>query len=111
MLSLQQRERRQAWVLLAPMIIVMFLLTAWPLARTLWLSFTDTALVGNGDATNYLWLDNYGLGSGGGSRLASRTALVYSDRLLMVTSGRPYLKRIISPCSVTRRPPFRLPGG
>lgn len=26
---------------------------------TLWLSFTDTALVGNGDATNYLWLDNY----------------------------------------------------
>lgn len=59
MLSLQQRERRQAWVLLAPMLIVMFLLTAWPLARTLWLSFTDTALVGNGDATNYLWLDNY----------------------------------------------------
>lgn len=54
MLSLQQRERRQAWVLLAPMLIVMFLLTAWPLARTLWLSFTDTALVGNGDATNYL---------------------------------------------------------
>ncbi len=30
-----------------------------PLARTLWLSFTDTALVGNGDVTNYLWLDNY----------------------------------------------------
>ena len=59
MLSLQQREQRQAWVLLAPMLIVMFLLTAWPLARTLWLSFTDTALVGNGDVTNYLWLDNY----------------------------------------------------
>ncbi|MNZ77048.1 hypothetical protein D3C78_955730 [compost metagenome] len=36
---------------------------------------------------------------------------MYSARLLMVTSGRPNLKRIISPCSVTRRPPFRLPGG
>ncbi len=33
MLSLQQRERRQAWVLLAPMLVAMFLLTAWPLAR------------------------------------------------------------------------------
>lgn len=50
-------------------------------------------------------------GSGGGSRLASRIAPVYSDRLLTVISGRPYLKRIISPCSVTRRPPFRLHGG
>lgn len=59
MLSLQQRERRQAWVLLAPMLVAMFLLTAWPLARTLWLSFTDTALVGNGEATNYVWLENY----------------------------------------------------
>ena len=40
MLSLQRREHRQAWVLLAPMLIAMFILTAWPLARTLWLSFT-----------------------------------------------------------------------
>lgn len=39
MLSLQRREHRQAWVLLAPMLIAMFILTAWPLARTLWLSF------------------------------------------------------------------------
>ena len=48
MLSLPQRERRQAWVLLAPMLLMMLLLTAWPLARTLWLSFTDAALVGDG---------------------------------------------------------------
>ncbi|VDR26563.1 Uncharacterised protein [Raoultella terrigena] len=61
MLSLQQRERRQAWVLLAPMLVAMFLLTAWPLARTLWLSFTDTALVGNGEATNYVWLEKLSL--------------------------------------------------
>ncbi|MDR6294798.1 ABC-type sugar transport system permease subunit [Pantoea dispersa] len=39
MLSLRQREQRQAWVLLAPMLLVMLLLTAWPLLRTIWLSF------------------------------------------------------------------------
>ena len=59
MLSLQRREHRQAWVLLAPMLIAMFILTAWPLARTLWLSFTDTALAGSGEVTHYVWLDNY----------------------------------------------------
>ena len=59
MLSLQRREQRQAWVLLAPMLIAMFILTAWPLARTLWLSFTDTALAGSGEVTHYVWLDNY----------------------------------------------------
>lgn len=59
MLSLQQREHRQAWGLLAPMLIVMFLLTAWPLGRTLWLSFTDAALVGSGGALNYVGVDNY----------------------------------------------------
>lgn len=26
---------------------------------TLWLSFTDTALAGSGEATHYVWLDNY----------------------------------------------------
>jgi multiple sugar transport system permease protein len=41
------------------MLIAMFILTAWPLARTLWLSFTDTALAGSGEATHYVWLDNY----------------------------------------------------
>ncbi len=59
MLSLQQREHRQAWGLLAPMLIVMFLLTAWPLGRTLWLSFTDATLVGSGGALNYVGVDNY----------------------------------------------------
>jgi len=61
MLSLPQREHRQAWVLLAPMLVMMFLLTAWPLGRTLWLSFTDAALIDNGAIpanvgfTNYLY--------------------------------------------------------
>ncbi|QKJ88883.1 multiple sugar transport system permease protein [Paramixta manurensis] len=59
MLSLQQREHRQAWVLLAPMLVVMFLLTAWPLGRTIWLSFTDAALIGSGGAPGYVGLENY----------------------------------------------------
>ena len=60
MLSLQQREHRQAWVLLAPMLLVMFLLTAWPLFRTIWLSFTDAALIGSGgDGPAWIGLENY----------------------------------------------------
>lgn len=59
MLSLQHREQRQAWVLLAPMLLVMALLTAWPLLRTIWLSFTDAELIGSGAQTGYVGLDNY----------------------------------------------------
>ena len=59
MLSLSQREQRQAWVLLAPMLIVMGLLTAWPLLRTIWLSFTDAALIGTGGDINYVGIENY----------------------------------------------------
>ncbi|MEG3111650.1 MULTISPECIES: sugar ABC transporter permease [unclassified Pantoea] len=59
MLSLRQREQRQAWVLLAPMIIVMLLLTAWPLLRTIWLSFTDAALIGSGETPGWIGLENY----------------------------------------------------
>ena len=59
MLSLPQRERRQAWVLLAPMLVMMFVLTAWPLVRTIWLSFTDAGLIGDGAAPNWVGVDNF----------------------------------------------------
>ncbi|NEG60315.1 carbohydrate ABC transporter permease [Pantoea agglomerans] len=59
MLSLRQREQRQAWVLLAPMLLVMLLLTAWPLLRTIWLSFTDAALIGSGEKPAWIGLENY----------------------------------------------------
>lgn len=59
MLTLTQRERRQAWVLLAPMLLMMLLLTTWPLARTLWLSFTDAALVGNDITPAWVGADNF----------------------------------------------------
>lgn len=59
MLSLRQREQRQAWVLLAPMLLVMLLLTAWPLLRTIWLSFTDAALIDSGETPAWIGLENY----------------------------------------------------
>ncbi|MGC0902983.1 sugar ABC transporter permease [Pantoea agglomerans] len=59
MLSLRQREQRQAWVLLAPMLLAMLLLTAWPLLRTIWLSFTDAALIGSGETPAWIGLENY----------------------------------------------------
>lgn len=59
MLSLRQREQRQAWVLLAPMLLVMLMLTAWPLLRTIWLSFTDAALIGSGESPAWIGLENY----------------------------------------------------
>ncbi|PLR34687.1 ABC transporter permease [Chimaeribacter californicus] len=59
MLSLQQREHRQAWVLLAPMLVMMFLLTGWPLLRTIWLSFTDAALIAGAESVNPVGIDNY----------------------------------------------------
>ncbi|WP_369790786.1 carbohydrate ABC transporter permease [Rouxiella sp. WC2420] len=59
MLSLPQRERRQAWVLLAPILVMMFVLTAWPLVRTFWLSFTDAGLIGDGTAPAWVGADNF----------------------------------------------------
>jgi multiple sugar transport system permease protein len=41
------------------MLLVMLLLTAWPLMRTIWLSFTDAALIGSGDAPGWIGVENY----------------------------------------------------
>ncbi|MDP1631134.1 MAG: sugar ABC transporter permease [Caulobacter sp.] len=53
------RERiRSAWIFLAPMLIVLALVAAWPLARTLHFSLTNATLV---DMNHYslVGLDNY----------------------------------------------------
>lgn len=41
------------------MLLMMLLLTAWPLGRTLWLSFTDAALVGNDITPVWVGADNF----------------------------------------------------
>jgi trehalose/maltose transport system permease protein len=54
---------------LAPMLIVLFAVAAWPLARTVWFGFTDASLDRMGQArwigiTNYLEYLDYGNGKG-----------------------------------------------
>jgi trehalose/maltose transport system permease protein len=49
---------RSAWLFLAPMILVLLLVAAWPLARSIWFSFTDASLVHLKDA-QFVGFKNY----------------------------------------------------
>jgi trehalose/maltose transport system permease protein len=67
--ALQRQRVRSAWLFLAPMLLVLIASAGWPLARTIWFSFTDASLSNMAGAqwigvANYLeWLD-YGGGEG-----------------------------------------------
>jgi trehalose/maltose transport system permease protein len=62
--SLARSRARVAWLFLAPTIIVLLLIAAWPLARTFVYSFTDANLA---DLTHYRFIgfDNYLARDGG----------------------------------------------
>ena len=49
---------RPAWLFLAPMLIILALVAAWPLIRTIWLGFTDANLLKMEEA-KWIGLDNY----------------------------------------------------
>ena len=53
-----RRRTRTAWLFLAPMLAVLALVAAWPLARTIYFSLTDATLA---DTTSYAFvgLENY----------------------------------------------------
>ena len=55
---------RSAWIFLAPMLIVLTLVAAWPLLRTIWLGLTDANL-SRLDEAKWVGLDNY-IGEGFG---------------------------------------------
>ena len=55
---LSESRVRSAWLFLSPMIVVMVLVAAWPLARTLWFSVTDADLK-DLSAARFIGLDNY----------------------------------------------------
>lgn len=67
--ELSRQRRRSAWLFLAPMLVVLALVAAWPLARTIWFSFTDASLDDLSGAhfvglRNYLEYVDYGDGTG-----------------------------------------------
>jgi trehalose/maltose transport system permease protein len=47
-----------AWILVAPLLIALIIAAGWPLARSIWLSFTDASLAGI-DAPSFVGLRNY----------------------------------------------------
>jgi trehalose/maltose transport system permease protein len=49
---------RSAWLFLTPMLVVLALVAAWPLIRTIWLGFTDANLLKMGEA-KWIGLQNY----------------------------------------------------
>ena len=57
-LSLQQQRQRSAFWFLAPMVVALFCVAAWPLLRTIWFSFTDTTM-NDLYGGKWVWFDNY----------------------------------------------------
>ncbi|WP_298235155.1 carbohydrate ABC transporter permease [uncultured Azohydromonas sp.] len=55
---LSAQRSRAAWLLLAPMLVTLAAVALWPLARTIWFSFTNADL-NDLDATRFVGLDNY----------------------------------------------------
>ncbi|MDQ5897128.1 MAG: trehalose/maltose transport system permease protein [Pseudomonadota bacterium] len=51
-------KTRTAWLFLAPMLVTLLIVAAWPLGRTLWFSFTDANLNDMG-AARFVGLENY----------------------------------------------------
>lgn len=66
---LSRQRLTAAWLFLAPMLIVLFVVAAWPLGRTVWFSFTDASLDLMSEARwvgfrNYLEYVDFGDGEG-----------------------------------------------
>lgn len=67
--ELGRQRVRAAWGFLTPMLLVLALAAGWPLARTIWFSFTDARLSGLDEASwvgvlNYVEYLDYGDGEG-----------------------------------------------
>jgi len=51
-------KTKTAWLFLAPMLLVLILVAAWPLGRTIWFSLTD-ANINDMEAAKFVGLENY----------------------------------------------------
>ncbi|MCC5973807.1 MAG: sugar ABC transporter permease [Rubellimicrobium sp.] len=57
-ISLQTQRARAAFWFLVPMLVMLFVVAAWPLMRSIWFSFTDTRL-DNLYGGRWIGIDNY----------------------------------------------------
>ncbi len=55
---MMNNKTRTAWLFLAPMVVVLLMVAAWPLGRTIWFSFTDANINDLGVA-RFVGLENY----------------------------------------------------
>jgi trehalose/maltose transport system permease protein len=51
-------KTRTAWLFMSPMLIVLLIVAAWPLGRSIWFSFTD-ANINDPSQSHFIGLDNY----------------------------------------------------
>ncbi len=49
---------KSAWLFLAPMVLLMLIVAVWPLARSIWFSFTDMN-INDISAAEFVGLENY----------------------------------------------------
>jgi trehalose/maltose transport system permease protein len=56
--SLTRSRIKAAWTFIAPALIVLVLIAGWPLARTIWFSFTDASLTNLNDYS-FIGFENY----------------------------------------------------
>ncbi len=52
------KRARTAWLFLAPMLILMLIVAAWPLGRSIWFSLTETN-INNMEASRFVGLENF----------------------------------------------------
>ncbi len=57
--NLSREKIRAAWIFLAPMIVVLLAVAGWPLARTIWLGFTDAKLSTPAETWSWIGIDNF----------------------------------------------------
>jgi len=53
------RRKREAWLLLAPALLILAVVTFAPLIRTVWLSFTDEVITSRPQVVTWIGLENY----------------------------------------------------
>ncbi|MGL4768434.1 MAG: carbohydrate ABC transporter permease [Formosimonas sp.] len=82
--ALTRQRVRSAWTFLAPMLVILVCVAGWPLARTIWFSFTDANLNSMSSA-KFIGLDNYfgeyGLFATGKALIADKWGMAIGNTL------------------------------